>query len=112
MSETMNTPKSPHTFLDDIYRLHTYHKTDQALDMIFQWVDEELKAGRSEKVDRVLKTANVEVLSEDLLVGLLSATFTAKQLLPEREHLGRRIRLHLAPTIGEHEAENLLNEFL
>lgn len=70
-------PESAEGFLVQAYRLHAAGETDRALDLVFGWTDAMLKANRSSIVNRALELVNVNLLDEDLLVGIWSATFAS-----------------------------------
>jgi hypothetical protein len=97
-------------FLATTYALHKREETDRALDHIFEWIDARMREGErgSTLVDMMLHSVDVSKLDEDLLVGLLSATFSASSLLAGREDFTRRARERLSPEIGAEAASSLV----
>jgi hypothetical protein len=92
-----------------IYELNRTNKTDDALDMLYEVVDDLLHAGSFVLCDRMLAKLEVNALSEDLLVGALSITLTAKNSLPARAQLFGRVQQKLALTHNTDEVTRLLD---
>ena len=57
---------------------------DAALDVLYDRVDASLKKKQFQKIDDVLSEVDVNTLSVDILLGLLTATYPAKSKLPSR----------------------------
>lgn len=110
-SEEIVEAPSVATFLAQTYRLHALAETDRALDGIFDWVAARMREGEPGTVrcDAMLRAVNVTLLNEDLLVGFLTATYAASQLLPGRLELAERVREYLSGEIGADEAGALVN---
>ena len=100
-------PESAEGFLVQAYRLHAAGETDRALDLVFGWTDAMLKANRSSIVNRALELVNVNLLDEDLLVGIWSATFASRDLLHARRVFSTRATTRLAGMLGEEIATGL-----
>ncbi|HEY5741872.1 MAG TPA: hypothetical protein VIS99_04965 [Terrimicrobiaceae bacterium] len=72
------------SFIERANRLAELKKVDAALDLLYDQVDEVLHVGEFGKLDRLLRSANTETLSADILLGLLTTTLPAKSKLPSR----------------------------
>ncbi len=77
------------SFLDGARRLESRGAVDAALDLIYDQVDEMLKAGKFDQVNQLLSTVEANSLSLDLLLGLLTVTLPARCRLPARSRLFR-----------------------
>lgn len=82
---------------------------DAALDLAFRRIDEWLRASFFERCDHVLQRVDAGTFHEDLLVGLLTITFAAKDKLPARARFLERSALVLRKRLGEGEAARALN---
>ena len=71
-------------FLQPVTRLEKQGHIDAALDVLYDRVDDLLKAKQFPAVDDFLRHANVGTLSVDVLLGLLTATLPARSKLPAR----------------------------
>ena len=71
-------------FLARADRLDKLGKTDTALDIIYDQVDEMLLAGRFEDVNRCLRDVKTDSYSVHVLLALLTITLAAKRKLPDR----------------------------
>ena len=65
-------------------RLDVSGHTDSALDLLYDAVDELLQRGEFEKLDSMITNVAVADLSENILIGLLTATLPARSRLPIR----------------------------
>lgn len=98
-----------------IEQIHYYQlgeQIDQALALIFRWVDGDLKERRGEGVDVMLKEIDVSRLDEDLIVGLMTSTYAGKKLLRMRDDFALRAKQRLAFLIGKGEAAKLMADVL
>ena len=68
-------------------RLDTLKQTDSALDLLYDGIDDKLRNGEFEDVDRMLSRLKAVQLSADMLLGVLTATLPAKTKLPSRKKL-------------------------
>lgn len=64
---------------------------DEALDLLFDKVDRWLTKSQFDTVDEFISMVDVEKLSEDLLIGVLSITFPARSKLPARTSYMKRL---------------------
>jgi len=74
---------------------HAYAGTNQdeeAIDLLFEKIDDMLLDDQMAEVDRLLALFELEKLSINLLVGLLSITLSAREFLPSRPELVDRVR--------------------
>jgi hypothetical protein len=72
-------------FLDRARRLDALGRTDSALDVVYNYIDEMLLAGKFSEVDDRLSSTECDEYSVDLLLALLTITFAAKRHLPHRQ---------------------------
>ena len=75
------TPKRAWSFISN------EQDADVAIDKLFDYVDDLLLKGEFTEVDAFLQIVDVEELSKELAVAVLSITFTAKEKLEAREEL-------------------------
>ena len=75
--------------------LEKFDQTDKAIDTIFEKFDAYLCQGKFDKIDRTLREADVDSLSAQLIVSLLSITLAAKNKLPARAGLFARAEASL-----------------
>jgi hypothetical protein len=62
-------------------------KQSEALDRIYDWVDDLLLAGKFEEVNKKLGSLHLARLAPVLLVGWLTASLPAKSKLPNRQRI-------------------------
>jgi hypothetical protein len=67
---------------------------DDALDTIYGVIDDALRAGRFHVADQILAAVDIRA-PPVLLVGYLSISFAARDLLPSRSWLAERVRTRL-----------------
>jgi len=96
------------TWLNEIYQLDLDDKTDAAIDVLFDHVDDLLSAGEFDQCDEVLKDLDPNRLSNALIVAVLSITKAAGGHLPSRFHFAERSRASLSQRIGPLRIEALL----
>ena len=72
-------------FLEPATRLEKHGRVDAALDVLYDRVDDLLKAKQFALVDDLLRQANVTSLSTDMLLGFLTVTLPAKSKLAARD---------------------------
>jgi hypothetical protein len=77
------------SFLFRAQRLDQRGRTEAALDLIYDSIDESMRKNELKALDAVLANAPRADLSTDLLLGLLTATLPAKNRLPSRPTLFR-----------------------
>lgn len=71
-------------FLQPVTQLERHGHVDAALDVLYDRVDDLLKASQFSAVDNLLRQADVASISVDVLLGLLTATLPARSKLPAR----------------------------
>ena len=71
---------TPETWWLPVYALNG----DRAMDVMYESIDALLCAGRFDEVDQALKGVDLDRLSKQLQVGLLTITFAARSRLPSR----------------------------
>lgn len=90
--------------LGDIYRLIREQHIDEAVDVLFKYVDDLLTANKFKECDDFLKEVDLKRLDVNLIVALLSVTRAAKETLLYRTefliHAGARL-FELAPERAE-----------
>ena len=94
--------------LSMIYDLVTSNKTDDAMDLLYDVVDELLSAHSFPICERMLTNIDLDRLNADLLIGVLSITLPAKNALPARAQFLQRVEQRLARTLPP----NQIAEFL
>jgi len=90
-SKTFDCRGSWSAFLDNARRLDNQGKTDAALDLIFDQIDEMMLAGQFAKVDQILKNLVPDNYSVELLLGLLTITSPAKNILTHRQEFFQQV---------------------
>ena len=93
-----------------LYAREAAGEVRQALDEIFRFADFDLKFARGTGCDFLLSRIDVNRLGEDLLVGLLSATYPGKHVIPSRVAFAQRVREKLIREIGVADATKLMDE--
>lgn len=79
------------SFLVRAVRLDKHGHTDAALDLIYDAADDMMARGDFGRLDELLRDADVDQMSVDVLIGLLTATLAGKSRLPSRKNLFDRI---------------------
>jgi hypothetical protein len=72
------------SFLSGANRLDKQGRTDSALDLVYDAIDDLLRRGDYPRLDHVLTEVPVADYSVDLLLGILTATLPGKSRLPSR----------------------------
>jgi hypothetical protein len=97
----LNMERTPHlsrqvrSFVDDAQRLASQGKIDAALDLIYDRADEMLLAGELEALDALIEGLDVEQLSVDVLLGVLTITLPAKDKLTTRKEFFESVQRSL-----------------
>lgn len=94
--------------LSKIYELVTSNRTDDAMDLLYDVVDELLSAHSFPICERMLTDIDLGRLNADLLIGALSITLPAKNALPARAQFLQRVEQHLARTLPAAQIAELL----
>lgn len=89
--DTVSAP----TWLDTVYSLVARGKPDDAIDVLFDRVDDLLIAGEFPRCNDLLHAVDLARLDIDLLVALLSITLRAAPHLPDRPWLVQRVEKRL-----------------
>lgn len=79
------------SFIEQAKELDKQGHTDEAIDLIYDKIDEMLLAGYFHDVDLLLSTLSVSDLSMDLLLSILMATLPAKKRLVERDRFFKNV---------------------
>jgi len=77
-------PRLEYGFLSRAQRLESSGNVDAALDIIYDYVDKQLKTQRFYDIDQILTNVKVIEQSADILLALLTATLPARSKLSER----------------------------
>jgi hypothetical protein len=92
--------------------LYESHNEHEALDAMFDAVDDHCLAGEWAEVDTALASIDVTRISPVLAVGLLSITRMARHHLFERERVARAIVDHLRTTMTDERVERITGGLL
>lgn len=84
-----------------MYGLIASHELEDAIDLLYDNVDDLLLAGKMQECDAVLRTLDLSRLESHLMVGLLSITLVASDHLPHRKTLVVAIEEHFMATEPE-----------
>jgi len=84
-----------HLWLDRVYTFDAEGKVDDALDVLYDAIDDLFDGGHFAHLDAAIREIDVNRLSSALLVGLLSITLAARDHLVEREGLVRAVERRL-----------------
>jgi hypothetical protein len=101
-------PKDVPSFIEELYRMDSGKEYDAVLDNVFLSFDGQFAADKFEFCDDVLSRIEVERLSIDTLIGLLSASFPAKHSLDERSGFFERVATRINAEYDRAEALRLL----
>lgn len=77
-------PRSAENFMTRATKLEKLGRSDAALDLVYDSVDDLMHRGKFDSCASVLSGVNVANCSVDLLVGLLTATLPARSRIPFR----------------------------
>lgn len=86
--------------LAELYRLGTIGKTDAALDLLYDTLDDLLLDHQYAECEKYLRDMDPEKLPNAVLVGLLTITFAARRFLRERANAYGRIARKLSQTMS------------
>lgn len=78
--------------IEEIYKLVELQEYDEACDILYQDMDSMFLDGEFDQCNEMLKLINLDKLDINLLVGLLSITYAAKDKLPYRDNLYNKIQ--------------------
>lgn len=71
-------------FLEPVRQLERRGHVDAALDVLYDRIDDQLKRKQFGVTDTLLRQAKVDLLSPDVILGILTATLPARSKLPSR----------------------------
>lgn len=86
--------------LTELYRLGKLGKTDAALDLLYDTIDDLLLDHQYAECEKYLREMDPEELPNTVLVGLLTITFAARNFLRERSNAYGRIARKLSQTMS------------
>lgn len=89
------TSGSPAAWVERVQQLVEQGAIDEALDVLYREVDGLLRAGAFDECDAALGSFQTSRLDVTLLVGLLTASLPAKDVLPHRGELVHRVAARL-----------------
>jgi hypothetical protein len=98
--EQVQAPPQALSWLPEVYALVEQGQQESAADIVFKNVDDLLSTAEFRRCDELLQMVDVKRLDINLMMSFLAITLAAKEELPSRAALLRRIdaRLHaLAP---------------
>lgn len=93
--EEVGSPAADMGWLDRVYSLVASGETDDAVDLIFDFVDDRLLEGDAARVDDLLVTTDVKRLDTTLMLAVLSITKPASDQLCNRAAFLRRVEARL-----------------
>jgi hypothetical protein len=101
-------PVTQSGILNQIYELQKAAKTDRAIDLLFEKIDDLLSAGTFSVCDSVLDKADLRKLDVDLTVAFLVITLPAKKRLERRAKFFNKARKAFTTKYGRSEADRIL----
>ena len=87
-------------FLSELYEMNGAKEIDKALDHIFMWTNTQFSSGKFSLVDSMLAMIDPQYFGEDILVGLITATVRARDVLQQWEEFVSRCHYQLDAVIG------------
>jgi hypothetical protein len=99
----------PHWWLDDVYSLVKEGRNSDAIDVLFDAIDDMFLDGEFERCNEALEAVRIELLNPTLIVAVLSVTLAAAEHLPYRETLFERSAERLAVIASEMDMDGLLS---
>ena len=85
-------------WLDEVYSLVARGSSDEATDILFEHIDNLLRAGEFGRCNDLFRTIDLKRFDSNLLIALLSITLPAAHELRDRPDLVRRVERRLAET--------------
>lgn len=98
---------APH-WLGDVYSLVERNLPDEAVDILFDRIDDLLVTGQFARCDALLRAIDLKRLDSNLIVAVLSITLAAAEKLPYRARLLKRAEERLS-AIAPDRVERLLS---
>lgn len=96
-------------FLDTVYDLSAQEKTDCAIDVIFNYMNNLLVEGKFEFCDRILSEVALTRIPPVLMISFLTITAAAKPKLKNRHRFFSIVQRLIVQERGEKGAQRLLN---
>lgn len=94
------------TFLEELYKIE---RKEQAIDLVFAYMDDLLVVGKFDEVDNVLKQTDFERLSDSAVILTLVVTSDwARERLPSRLAFIDRAEKRLISLVGKEKTDRLL----
>ena len=89
-------------FLETLYEMNGQgeSKIDETLDHVMQWTNTQFSSGKFAVVDSMLAMIDPQYFGEDLIVGLILATYPGRDSLQQWEEFVSRCRYQLDGTLG------------
>jgi hypothetical protein len=94
--------------LPQLYDLVQNRHIDDALDLLYDVIDGLLVSKSFAACDRMLGKIDLARMNPDLLVGVLSITLPAKNVLKARDHFVRSVEEQLQQSVPPNETAELL----
>lgn len=95
-NQLRSIPEDAPIWLGDVYSLVARQRPDDAVDILFDHIDDLLLAGRFAHCDELLRAVDLARLDTNLIVAVLSITLMAAEHLPYRARFFERARRRLA----------------
>ena len=99
----------PHWWLDDVYSLVKKGRNDDAIDVLFDAIDDMLIAGEFVKCNDALEAVKLELLNPALIVSVMMITFAAAEHLPYRDTLFELSAERLSIIAPDTDSDDLLS---
>lgn len=94
--------------LPQLYELVQNRRIDDALDLLYDVIDDLLVSKSFAACERMLAKIDLARMNPDLLVGVLSITLPAKSVLTARDQFVRSVEEHLRQSLPPNETADLL----
>ena len=96
-------------FLNEVYQHCEAGRADDALDAIFDEVDELLDTGDTERLSLLLDTVDLTRLDIPAMLGFLSTTISIRLSLPSRKSYLEKVRNMISRSRSQEETAQLLH---
>jgi hypothetical protein len=107
-STELSADEQRHQNLERLYTLYAPESIDDALDFLYDILDDLLMREKYGECNHYLRDINLERLRGEILVGILTVTFSARAHLNERAAVFTRIRTKLGAEMPQAEVEATL----
>ncbi|WP_428265089.1 hypothetical protein [Haliangium sp.] len=107
-AECVTSSSDAPLWLGDVYSLVARQQPDEAIDILFDHIDELLSEGQFARCDSVLRAIDLDRLDTNLVVAVLSITLSAADELPHRARLLSRAEKRLS-VLAPERVERLLH---